>query len=44
MATQSLIEKIYFGPYQHALKQELIKLLFQPKITAKSRTENKQCG
>ena len=24
-------KKIYFSPYQHALNQEWIKLLFQPK-------------
>ena len=33
---QSLIAKTYFSPYQHALNLESIKLLFQPKITAKS--------
>ena len=41
---QSLVAKIYFSPYQHALNHEWIKLLFQPKIIAKSRTETTQCG
>ena len=29
-------------PIQHALSKEWIKLLFQPKITAKSKTETIQ--
>ena len=40
---QPSIAKIYFSP-QHALSQEKIKLLFQPEITAKSRTETIWCG
>ena len=41
--TLSGYAKIYFSPYQHALNQEWIKLLFQPKSTAKSETETMQC-
>ena len=39
---QLLFAKIYFSPCQHALNQEWIKLLFQPKIRAKSKTETMQ--
>ena len=35
---------LYFSPYQHVLNQEQIKFLFQPKITAKSRTETVEFG